>query len=359
MQSDKLKEKKIFVEGGEKQLKLIQQEIQEKLVDQNLLKMKIIQMEKQMAKQNDRTFSLEKHKMELEAAMRDRLIDIKAQKDILLMKRKCLLDERSQLKADIGERMLKIDQLKKRYEVAIDLLGKNDDGTLKTAVQIKIENAQEKYMLLNEGNSLNEKISKAESEIKSMENTLRLMNFSNNVFKKQFERVNEDSPEVKRMNDLQNRFSQNCNSLKTIKENMSGLIESLERLQDEKDEMEKMFEDVQRTKLDSNDTLLKLHKELMDQDTKLERAEREWKTSNKAAKRRVKDMEYLNLFEKDVLSRERDDRNNSAMQQLADLVDSIPEMSQTVTRHFVEKGLNLPVMRRAKRLVNFVEFCFN
>jgi hypothetical protein len=337
------------VEGGEKQLKQIQQEIQEKLVDQNLLKMRIIQMEKQMAKQNDRTYSLERHKMELEAAMRDRLIDIKAQRDILLMKKKCLMDERSQMKAEIGDRMIKIEALKKRYECAIDLLGKNDDGSLKTAVQIKIENAQEKYLLLNEGNTLNEKIAKTENEIKSMENTVRLMNFSNNVYRKTFEMINEDSPEVKRMNDLQNQFCQANSNLKILKSSLATLFEKLDRLYEDKEELEKMFEDAQRTKLDSNDTLLKIHKELMDQETKLERADRELKLATKAAKKRIKDLDFLSLFEKNIASRERDDRNNSAMQQLADLVDSIPEMTQNVTRHFLERGLSLPMVRRAKR----------
>ncbi len=337
------------MEGGEKQLKQIQQEIQEKLVDQNLLKMRIIQMEKQMAKQNDRTYSLERHKMELEAAMRDRLIDIKAQRDILLMKKKCLMDERSQMKAEIGDRMIKIEALKKRYECAIDLLGKNDDGSLKTAVQIKIENAQEKYLLLNEGNTLNEKIAKTENEIKSMENTVRLMNFSNNVYRKTFEMINEDSPEVKRMNDLQNQFCQANSNLKILKSSLATLFEKLDRLYEDKEELEKMFEDAQRTKLDSNDTLLKIHKELMDQETKLERADRELKLATKAAKKRIKDLDFLSLFEKNIASRERDDRNNSAMQQLADLVDSIPEMTQNVTRHFLERGLSLPMVRRAKR----------
>lgn len=100
--------------------------------------MKILQMEKQLTKQNDKTYTLEKHKL-LEAAIFDRLIDIRAQQDLLIIKRKCLLDERSQMKADINDRALKISHLVKRYESTTDLLGKNEDGTLITSVQIKIE----------------------------------------------------------------------------------------------------------------------------------------------------------------------------------------------------------------------------
>lgn len=306
-------------------------------------------MEKLIAKQTDKAYSLERHKMELEAAMTDRLIDIKSQMNLLTMKRKCLTEERTQMKADIGERLLKIEQLKTRYALSMDLLGKNDDGTTVTAVQIKIEMAQEKYLLLNEGNALNEKIVKAESEIKCMENTLKLMNFSNDEYRKIFETVTESSPEVKRMNELQNQYCRTLVDIKTMKTSLVAMVEHLDLLERQRQELEREFEEVQRIKLDNNDALLKIHKELVDQDTKLERADREMKTSFKSAKKRIKDSEFITVFEKDMAVKERDERNNSSLQQLADLVESIPEMGQTVTRHFLERGLSLPLnVRRGK-----------
>lgn len=344
-----MKEKKISVEGGEKQQKILHQQNQEKLVEQNLLKIRIAQMEKQIAKQTDKAYSLERHKMELEAAMTDRLIDVKSQMNLLTMKRKCLIEERAQMKADIGDRLLKIEQLKTRYALSMDLLGKNDDGTTVTAVQIKIEMAQEKYLLLNQGNALNGKIVKADNEIKCMENTLKLMNFSNDEYRKIFETVTESSPEVKRMNELQNQYCQAMMDVKTMKGNLVVLADHLELLERQRQELNREFEEVQRIKLDNNDALLKIHKELVDQETKLERADREMKTALKSAKRRIKDSEFIAVFEKDTAIKERDERNNSALQQLADLVESMPDMGQTVTRHFLERGLSLPAnVRRAK-----------
>lgn len=330
------------VEGGEKQQKILHQENQEKLVEQNLLKIRIAQMEKQIAKQTDKAYSLERHKMELEAAMTDRLIDVKSQVNMLTMKRKCLVEERAQMKVDINDRLLKIEQLKKRYELSMDLLGRNDDGSAVTAVQIKIEMAQEKYLLLNEGNVLNVKVVKAESEIKCMENTLKLMNFSNEEYRKIFETVTESSPEVKQMNDLQNKYCQTMNDIKTMKHDLVSLIDHLQLMETQRQELVKEFEEVQRTKLDNNDTLLKIHKELVDQETKLERADREMKIAFKGAKRRIKDQDFIILFEKDMLVKERDERNNLSLQQIADLVEIYPDMGQTVTRYFLERGLSLP-----------------
>ena len=306
-------------------------------------------MEKQISKQTDKAYSLEKHKVELEAAMMDRLIDIKSQMNILFMKRKCLIEERAQLKADVSDRLLKIEQLKKRYELSMDLLGNNDDGTTVTPVQIKIEMAQEKYLLLNKGNEMNEKILKAEEELRCLENMVKVMNFSNDQYKKIFETVTESSPEVKRMNELKEKYSKATADLKALKERLVELLDHIEVLDQQRLELIKELEEVQRTKLDNNDALLKIHKEIVDQETKIERAQRDMKTALKAAKRHVKDQEFIRLFEKDNLIKERDEQNNSSLQQVADLVESIPDMSQTVTRHFLERGLSLPAIARRAR----------
>ena len=209
--------------------------------------------------------------------------------------------------------------------------------------------AQEKYLLLNGGNVLNDKIMKAETEIKYMDNTLKFMNFSNHEYKKIFETVTEDSPEIIKMNDLQNQYFHSIDQIRVLKGNLVALIEHLDLLASQREQLSKEFDDVQRIKLDNNDALLKIHKELIDQETKMERADREMKMSYKGAKRRIKDLEFMCLFEKDMFVRERDERNNSALQQLADLVESIPDMAQTVTRHFLERGLSLPqTVRRTK-----------
>lgn len=344
------------MEGGEKQKKLIHQKNQEQLVEQNLLRIRITQMERQIEKQADKSFSLERHKMELEAAMRDRLIDIKSQMNILNMKKKCLLDEKAQLRCDVADRLLKIEHLKKRYELENDLLGKNEDGTMVTAVQIKIEMAQEKFMLLNEGNELNDKIVTAEKEIKCMENTIKLMRFCNDEYRQVFETVKETSPEMRKMVELQEKYGKTMNELKTLKHEMINVIDNINKLENQKKDVEHEFEEIQRKKLDHNDQLLRVHKDLCDQETKMERADRELKISFKGAKRRIKDHEFMSHFEKDLRIKEGDEKNNSAMQQLADLVEGVPEMTQTVTRHFLERGLSLPssYMHRSKSHCSWV-----
>lgn len=338
----KLKEKKLMVEGGEKMFKQKTIETQEYMVELSLMRMRVKQMEKAIAKQDDRAYTLEKHQMELETAICERLLDIKSQTDMLLLNKKYLMEERAQLKVDIAERNVKIDTLKKRYECAMDLLGKNEDGTLVTATQIKIENAQEKYMLLKEGNDLNEKVLKAEADIKVMENTLRLMNISNEQYKKSFEKVEDNSAELKYLNDLQNEYCKLLNQLKNLRMSLGNKMQMLDEITTKKEEIEKDLDEAERNRLDSNDTLLKIQKEFIDQREKIERAERELKLAIKAVRRKYVDSDFLRLFERDLNTRELEERDNSALQQLADCVETYSEMGPSVTRYLYEKGLKMP-----------------
>lgn len=189
---DKIQAKQMECEGGQKALKSLTLQHQERLVEQSVVKMRVRQMEDMVQRQMDKVCDLAKHKAELDMAMNERILELKMQKDILLMKRKHLMAELSQLKADVGERKTKIDTIIARYENAVELLGRNDDGTLVSAVQMKVKNAQEKQMLLQEGNSLNEKVVTAERDIKAIENTLVLVNHSNEKYKRTLDNVGDN-----------------------------------------------------------------------------------------------------------------------------------------------------------------------
>ncbi|KAL9701953.1 hypothetical protein quinque_005394 [Culex quinquefasciatus] len=349
----KLKEKTLIVEGGEKKLRQCTTENQERLVERSLLKMRIKQMESRVDKQNDKMYTLERHRMELETAITERLIDINSQKDMLLLKKKYLQDERATLKADISERALKIEQLKNRYDLSLDLLGKNDDGTIVTATQIKIQNAQEKYILLREGSELNVKILKAEEDLKALENTLKVMNFSNESYKRGFQKVDEDNPDIQQLNQIQNDYCKAVTALKSVRTDLAFNTENLHNLNEEREESDKGLEAAQKNRLDSNDILLKIQKELLDQKTKIQRAERELRLAIKAAKAKTNDEELLLTFQKDLNLKELEERNSMAMHQIADLVDFAPDLNPTVSKYFYDKGLRLPVIRRTKSQISW------
>jgi coiled-coil domain-containing protein 39 len=300
LQEGKLKERKLYIEGGDKQLAKVTTANHEKLVEQSLLQMRIKQLEKHIAKQDDKLYTLEKHKIELDTEMNARLLEIKAHLEMLNMRKKHLIEQRAQLRADIVERNLKIEQLKKRYDVALELLGKNDDGTMITGTQIKVQAAQEKFLLLKEGNDLNDKVLRAEDDVKAMENTLRLMNYSNESYRRSLDNAEENSVELKELQELQTEYCAVVQQLKRARHTLTTKSQNLEVLGGQREAAEDLAEQMERMRLDSNEILTKVHKELLEQKTKMLRAERELKMVKKSARQKVNDMEFMAAFEVSV-----------------------------------------------------------
>lgn len=123
--------------------------------------------------------------------MREREIEILTNRDILAAKRRNLEEEKSRLKKDIMGRQIKIEQLQKRFHIVIMALGKDEHGEPLSVTHFKIKNAQEKFMLQQEGDTLDAKVRKTEQEIVAMENTLKLVNTSNVTYRNSLSAVEE------------------------------------------------------------------------------------------------------------------------------------------------------------------------
>lgn len=181
---NKLKEQQLCCDGGKTKLAQYTLHYQELLVEHSMAKMRTEQIQQMLRRQKNKSFNMQKHMADIELEVNERLLAIDVQRRQLLMQRKLLLEEIGQLHADIGERSIRIEALISRFQNAVENLGKNEDGTVITATQIKIETAQEKQVLLVTGNELNEKVVLAENDIKSVEKMLVVLNGANGLYKK-------------------------------------------------------------------------------------------------------------------------------------------------------------------------------
>lgn len=124
--------------------------------------------------------------------MRERIVEINANKDVLMVRRRNFDEENGRLKRDIMSRLNKIETLEKRYEIALTAMGKDEDGQPLSITHFKIKSAQEKYMLQKEGDEIDKKIRKAEKEIVAMENTLKMVNSTNDTYKQSLTIVHQN-----------------------------------------------------------------------------------------------------------------------------------------------------------------------
>ncbi|XP_037037232.1 coiled-coil domain-containing protein 39 [Bradysia coprophila] len=349
---DKIQAKQMECEGGQTALKTLTLNHHERLVEHSVIKMRVCQMEGMVQKQMNKVCGLAKHKAELDKAMNERIYELQMQKDLLLTKRKQLMAQLSQLKADVSERKLKIDAIIARYEHSVELLGRNEDGTLVSAVQVKVKNAQERQMLMQEGNVLNEKVVKAERDIKMIENTLILVNHSNEKYKRSIDNVTDNNKEAVELNAANSQLHESLMQLKHLKANYVYIANELDHLRFQREQIEKDLDDVSRYRMENNDHLMKIHKEILDQKSKMERAEREMKSSRKDAAQNLNDKEFLHSFDRDLEVKEKEHRNNVALQQLAEMVDSVIGMGPIVSQHLCEKGLSVPQATGSSRLTS-------
>ncbi|XP_031638654.1 coiled-coil domain-containing protein 39 [Contarinia nasturtii] len=346
---NKLRNRQSECEASQRSIATNRDILHERLVEHSLIKMRVHQMAEMYNKQMEKFYDLEQHKLQLQLAVDERLVDLRCQMDLLATKRKHLRGERDQLRADINERRLKIDALKARFELTNELLGKNEDGTVVSAIQLKMETAQEKALLLEQGSKLNEKVLNAEADIKALENTLILLNFSNDKYKRKMGQVQDNDELNEKMQKLSNEYATAMNRLKVARNDFDNETRKLDELQRQYEHFEIELDEISRNRLENNDALIKLHREIMEQNSKVERAKRELKIAKKAMMRKVGDREYVRLLEKDLTTKELESRNTTVLHQLSDIVDTVPGMSLVITKLLYEKGLEIPIHHQNAR----------
>lgn len=128
-------------------------------------------------------------------ALKERETEIMAQKETLAVQKRVTGNECSELRISITERKSRIRQLQTRYDNDVATMGATPEGAPMSTAYLKIQSAQERYMLREQGDKLDEAIRRIEQEIRSMENTLRVVNVCNDKYKNSISAVDQDGPE--------------------------------------------------------------------------------------------------------------------------------------------------------------------
>ncbi|EDV94837.1 coiled-coil domain-containing protein 39 [Drosophila grimshawi] len=341
----KIKEAQVYCEGTIKRLRMNRYDNSEFVVELSLLKMRCCDLQNVIDKCENGTYSLNQHRLAFQRIIKDRFVELRSQQDVLLLKRKHLNEELSTLRADLGERKKHIASMRARFELTSALLGVNEDGTVITATQLKVENAQERQLLGDEGDALNKKVLKAEKEVIALENTLRQFDKSNDKYRKNLKTYDDNSKDELRLEEELNRQQEICcHNLEQLKMLRCKAERYDSKIESQKLEQERAMHQVEMEKqkcLEDAEALDKLSKELQDQKAKIDRANREIHTLIKDIKQRAIGTEYLNLFERDLNLQELESRNRKTLNLLADMANSDDDGPEII--HFMlGKGLKLP-----------------
>lgn len=115
-----------------------------------------------------------------------------------------------------------------RYDNDVSLFGSTPGGVPITTAYLKIQSAQERYLLRERGDKLDETIKRAEHEIRSMENTLRIVNVCNDKYKDSVSAVDQDGSEQVEQKRLDERM---CYVQQKLDQKQARLQQLLDELQ--------------------------------------------------------------------------------------------------------------------------------
>ncbi|XP_069829905.1 coiled-coil domain-containing protein 39 isoform X1 [Dendropsophus ebraccatus] len=337
----KMEELKLFNNMSDKALKKLRTSKQEFMVDDNILKLEIKRLRDMLHNKADDVFSLEKRKLQLEAAMKERTQEISIHKEMLKSQIRLADQERQTISQELHERIAKVDKMRKRFEIITVAMMPPEGEEEKSQAYYIIKAAQEKEELQRVGDELDAKIRKAEKEISALENTLQVINGCNNSYRKSFNKVTETSEEYEEKNQLEEQKKAAEEKYRYKRRQIKEIQEDIQIMKNTFDSMMKEETSYQEKVNEMLPCITQLNKETEDQKTKLERV---MKQCSKLVKeiRSIKKSKEETQDERDINFRELRDFNKSINKMLARAMDEHPELTVPLQMYFQQFGLQIP-----------------
>ncbi|KAK3095543.1 hypothetical protein FSP39_015932 [Pinctada imbricata] len=340
--TSKIEELNLYNDSSEKELNTIILNKQDMMVDENILKLEIKRLRGMLNNKADEVLTLEKRRLQLETAMKERRQEITIHKEMLQAQVRAGDEERQQISTELHERISKIDKLRKRYEILMVSMAPPEGEEERSQAYYVIKAAQEKEELQREGDDLDARIRKAEKEIRALENTIKLMNSRNETYRKSFNKVTESGDEMEekaqleeQMRAVMDKYKYKRRQIRELQEDLQTMSNTLDNLSRDEMAYEEMIEEKQNK-------ILQMNKELEDQRSKLERVS---KQNSKFARelRSAKKAKGETNEERDFEVRELRDFNKQMMQQVGDVIQKHPDIGEAVNMYFSQANLPPPM----------------
>merc|ERR1712232_265635 len=161
-------------------------EKEEALMQHDILRLELKRLRQQLSTKNENLHSLENRKQQLQISMEEREKEVEVHTEVLKTQLRSAQEERHKSAIELAERKSKIYNLKMKYENVVGKV-KKEDGEQHSQAHFVIKAAQEKEELQRQGDELDDKIRRAEKEIRALENTLGHLVTRNARYKENFQ----------------------------------------------------------------------------------------------------------------------------------------------------------------------------
>ncbi|XP_011163700.2 coiled-coil domain-containing protein 39 [Solenopsis invicta] len=334
----------LLLDGGEKRLKIAQAKNEERQVEENIMRLRVSQLERMTSNVSDKVYDLEKYRLHLEAALKERATEITAQKEALAVQKRIAGNECSELRTAIAERKSRVRQLQARFDSGVATMGTTSDGVAMSTAYLKIQSAQERYMLREQGDKLDEAIRRTEQEIRSMENTLRVVNMCNDKYKDSISAVDQDGPEWMEQRRLDEQMHNARQKLLQKQTQLQRLFDDLQKTQNDYTQLLDVIEKTKEEKENKERYLSGIEKQTAEQGEKISRADKSLRKAQKDIQNLYisKRDDIVLLQQKEVELRELQEQNALVLQDIAEFTIRHVEAEAYVKKLLMAKNIELP-----------------
>ncbi|CAG9576008.1 unnamed protein product [Danaus chrysippus] len=324
----RLKTSMLNVSGGDKEVKARREAWRRLRVEEALMRLRVAHATRGLYGLHDAAYSLDDQRLQLEAAMNERLVEIAARRDMFAVQRRALLEDCGRLKSDIREREQRIEQLIKRYEIFIASLGKDESGQQMSVTFFKIKFAAERAELRERGAALDADIGRREKDISALEATLRVVHAAHRHFLHNVAPLADDTPEMEEVADLNTSYYAKRDELKKLNARIAESEQAVSELSSRLTMLSDKCKQLTARESDCESELESVRDRLEKQESRLLKAHEIVKTNARRAKKLVEGADDWRIFQLSLWVRNYGEAAYNALVSLSEAVGGSDAASQ-------------------------------
>ncbi|KAJ2943822.1 hypothetical protein O0L34_g8147 [Tuta absoluta] len=287
--------------------------------EEALLRLRVVHASRAVASIEDTNFSLDKQRLRLDAAMNERMVEVRARKDLFTAQKRALEEDCSKLHVMIKERQQRITTLVKRYDIFIASLGKDDQGQQMSVTFFKIKMAAERAELREKGAALDADIGRREKDVSALEATMKVVAAAHSHFMHHLLPLADETPELEEVKTLTNKYYEVCDELKQLKAELAVLEDRVNELSGKRemcaDKNKQLIARECEAERELEDARERLHK----QEVRLQNAHDIVKYNLKRAKKLIEGVDEWRIFQLALWVRDYAEAHHNAIHALQEL----------------------------------------
>lgn len=292
----------------------------------DILRLEVKRLRQQMNSKAEGLYSLENRKQQLQISMEEREKEIEVHQEVLKAQLRSQEDEKHKTAIELAERKQKIYNLKMKYENVLSKVKKEDGGEQHSQAYYILKAAQEKEEMQRKGDELDDKIRRAEREIRALENTLGHLLTRNTKYKENFKSANQQNQtelEEKQMLEEQSRAA---NEVLFKKKKQLATLEREEQEDAHRyDELQANLDRLTATVRELTSQRDQMHMDLDGQLPKMDRAKQTLDVSKRRGRDSGVPMESESPQMLDIQARNLRDQNQSFIYSMNEALQHHPE----------------------------------